>query len=92
MGAAAGLTAAAAYGVFRLPFVYADALGIEHVVPSLKLFKVFPRFGAMILGQPLEQPLYSLSTQSRECRAIQGARSPSCVLGLAELQRASMSL
>ncbi len=63
VGAVAGLVAAAAYDVFRLPFVYADALGIEHVVPSLKLFKVFPRFGAMILGQPLEQNVYNLSAQ-----------------------------
>ena len=59
VGAIAGLIAAAAYDVFRLPFVFADALGIQRVVPSLKLFKVFPRFGAMILGQPLEQPVYS---------------------------------
>ncbi len=63
VGAAAGLVAAATYDMFRLPFVYADTLGIQHVVPSLKLFKVFPRFGAMILGQPLEQPHYSLSAQ-----------------------------
>ena len=63
VGALAGLIAAAAYDVFRLPFVYADTLGIQHVVPSLKLFKVFPRFGAMILGQPVEQPHYPLLAQ-----------------------------
>jgi hypothetical protein len=63
VGAAAGLAAAVAYDVFRLPFVYADTLGIQHVVPALKLFKVFPRFGAMILGQPLEQNVYNLSAQ-----------------------------
>jgi hypothetical protein len=63
VGAIAGLAAAAAYDVFRLPFVYADALGIQGVVPSLKLFKVFPRFGAMILDQPVEQPVYSLGAQ-----------------------------
>jgi hypothetical protein len=62
-GAVAGLVAAVAYDVFRLPFVFADSLGIQHIIPSLKLFKVFPRFGAMILGQPLEQPVYSLTTQ-----------------------------
>jgi predicted cobalt transporter CbtA len=28
----------------------------------MKLFKVFPRFGAMVLGQPVEQPTYSLAT------------------------------
>jgi hypothetical protein len=62
-GAAAGLVAAVAYDVFRLPFVYANNLGIQHVVPALKLFKVFPRFGAMILGQSLEQPHYSMAPQ-----------------------------
>jgi hypothetical protein len=63
VGATAGLAAAAAYDVFRLPFVYADDLGIQQVIPALKLFKVFPRFGAMILSQPLEQPVYSRSAQ-----------------------------
>jgi hypothetical protein len=63
-GATAGLVAAAAYDVFRLPFVYADTLGIQRILPALKLFKVFPRFGAMILGQPLEQPHYSLAAES----------------------------
>jgi len=28
----------------------------------MNLFKVFPRFGAMVLGQPIEQPEYSLPT------------------------------
>lgn len=63
VGGVAGVVAAVAYDVFRLPFVYAAALGIQHVVPALKLFKVFPRFGAMILNQPLEQPVYNLSAQ-----------------------------
>ena len=63
LGAVAGLIAAVAYDLFRLPFVYADALGIQRVVPSLKLFKVFPRFGALLLGQPLEQPHYSVAAQ-----------------------------
>ena len=63
VGAVAGLLAAIAYDVFRLPFVYADVLGIQQVVPALKLFKVFPRFGAMILGQPVEQIHYSVPTQ-----------------------------
>ena len=61
VGALAGLFAAAAYDVFRLPFVFAQSLGLESVVPPLKLFKVFPRFGAMILGQPMEQTSYSLA-------------------------------
>jgi hypothetical protein len=63
VGAVAGLIAAAAYDVFRLPFVYADALGLQRVVPALKLFKVFPRFGAMILGQPLEQTAYPMRAE-----------------------------
>ncbi len=63
LGAVAGLVAAVAYDVFRLPFVFANDLGIAHVVPPLKLFKVFPRFGAMILGQTIEQPSYSLGAQ-----------------------------
>lgn len=63
VGALAGLAAAVAYDVFRIPFVYAKELGIDSGVPHLKLFKVFPRFGAMILGEPIEQPVYSLSAQ-----------------------------
>ena len=61
IGSGAGLVAAAAYDVFRLPFVCADVWGLEGWLPHLKLFKVFPRFGAMILGQPVEQPSYSRS-------------------------------
>lgn len=59
LGAAAGFIAACAYDVFRLPFVFAREWGIDAVVPPLKLFKVFPRFGAMILSEPVEQPDYS---------------------------------
>jgi hypothetical protein len=62
-GGLAGLIAAVAYDLFRLPFVYANALGIQQVIPPLNLFKVFPRFGAMILNQPLEQPTYSVGAQ-----------------------------
>lgn len=61
IGAIAGLLAAVAYDVFRLPFVFARAWHLDSVVPPLNLFKVFPRFGAMLLGQPLEQPAYSLA-------------------------------
>lgn len=61
IGAAAGLIAAVAYDLFRLPFVFAQLWGIDLIVPSMQLFKVFPRFGAMILGQPLEQENYSLA-------------------------------
>lgn len=59
MGLAAGLLAALAYDVFRLPFVFARQWGLDAFVPALNLFKVFPRFGAMILGQELEQPSFS---------------------------------
>jgi hypothetical protein len=61
IGTLAGLFGAVAYDVFRLPFVFATAWGLEGVVPQMPLFKVFPRFGAMILGQSLEQPAYSLA-------------------------------
>jgi hypothetical protein len=63
VGLVAGLLAAVAYDVFRLPFVFANELGISSVVPPMQLFKVFPRFGAMILGQPIEQSSYSMAAQ-----------------------------
>lgn len=59
LGIVAGLLAVVAYDVFRLPFVFAKQLGVSSIFPALNLFKVFPRFGAMILGQPLEQTNYS---------------------------------
>lgn len=61
IGLVGGLLAAMAYDVFRLPFVYSRQWGLSSVVPPMNLFKVFPRFGAMILGQPLEQDQYSTS-------------------------------
>src|SRR5262249_30935275 len=64
IGLAGGLLAAFAYDVFRLPFVFAKEWGIDSIVPPMKLFKVFPRFGAMILGQPLEQTQYSFAAQA----------------------------
>ena len=63
IGLTAGIVAAAAYDVFRLPFVFAKEWGIASVVPPMKLFKVFPRFGAMILGQSIEQTSYSTTAQ-----------------------------
>jgi hypothetical protein len=63
IGAVGGLLAAVAYDVFRVPFVFAREWGIAGVVPALNLFKVFPAFGAMLLGQPLQQAHYSLSAQ-----------------------------
>ncbi len=53
IGAAGGLLAAVAYDLFRLPFVLA---AIERAGPAwlrIDLFRVFPRFGAIILGQPV---------------------------------------
>jgi len=51
VGALGGFWAAVAYDLFRLPFVLAavDRLGPEWL--RLPLFKVFPRFGALILGE-----------------------------------------
>jgi hypothetical protein len=51
IGAAGGFLAACAYDLFRLPFVIAS---IDQTGPAwlrMPLFKVFPRFGAMILGE-----------------------------------------
>jgi hypothetical protein len=59
IGITGGLLSAVAYDIFRLPFVFAKEWGVAFVVPPLNLFKVFPRFGAMILGQPIEQTEYS---------------------------------
>jgi hypothetical protein len=59
LGAFAGLAAACAYDLFRLPFVFSREWGLSSVVPALDLFKVFPRFGAMILGEPAGPGAYS---------------------------------
>lgn len=48
VGAVAGFVAACAYDLFRVPFVFAKEWPIDSVVPSLPLFKVFPKFGFMI--------------------------------------------
>jgi hypothetical protein len=64
IGTLGGLFGAVAYDIFRLPFVYSDAWGLGRFdIPQMPLFKVFPRFGALILGQPIEQPSYSLAAQ-----------------------------
>jgi hypothetical protein len=64
LGTFAGLVGAVAYDVFRLPFVFSDAWGLGRIgIPQMPLFKVFPRFGALILGQPVEQSVYSLAAQ-----------------------------
>jgi hypothetical protein len=52
VGAVGGLLAAVAYDLFRLPWVVG---AVDRVGPAwlrLPLFRVFPRFGAMILGEP----------------------------------------
>jgi hypothetical protein len=59
IGTGGGLLAALAYDIFRLPFVFAKEWGLAAIVPPMQLFKVFPRFGAMILGQPVDQTTYS---------------------------------
>jgi len=64
LGSWAGLIAAIAYDVFRLPFVFAKSLGVDSFLPAMNLFKVFPRFGAMILGQPIEQMNYSFAAHA----------------------------
>src|SRR5690348_15352352 len=61
VGMVAGFVAACAYDAFRLPIVFAREWGLAAVVRPMNLFKVFPRFGAMILGVPVEQPHYSLA-------------------------------
>jgi len=61
IGALAGFIAACAYDLFRLPFVFSRDWGLAPLVPPMSLFKVFPRFGAMLLGQPIEQPTYSVA-------------------------------
>lgn len=61
LGIWAGFIAVVAYDIFRLPFVFSKSLGLAPFIPALNLFKVFPRFGAMILGQPIEQAGYSLA-------------------------------
>ena len=63
IGLLGGLLAAIAYDIFRLPFVFAREWGIATIVPPMNLFKVFPRFGAMILGQTIEQSSYSFAAQ-----------------------------
>lgn len=47
VGAAAGLVAACAYDVFRVPFVLA----------GMPLFRPFPLFGTLITGAPADAPL-----------------------------------
>jgi hypothetical protein len=59
VGSIAGVIAAFAYDILRVPLAFARNLGIESIGSPLQLYKVFPRFGAMLLGQPVEQSVYS---------------------------------
>lgn len=59
IGLAAGLGAAISYDLFRVPFVFSRQWGIDPVVPPLNLFKVFPAFGAMILGHPADRGVFT---------------------------------
>jgi hypothetical protein len=59
IGAGAGFVAACAYDLVRFPFVFSREWNLASLVPPINLFKVFPRFGAMILGEPVEQLSYS---------------------------------
>ena len=59
IGLGAGLLAAVAYDLFRVPFVFSRPWGLASLVPPMNLFKVFPGFGALLLGQPVEQSVYS---------------------------------
>ena len=63
IGVLGGLLAAIAYDLFRLPFVFARQWGIDAIFPALNLFKVFPQFGAKILGGPIDQGSDSLAAQ-----------------------------
>lgn len=61
IGAIGGLLAAVSYDVFRLPWVIGAANNLGPQWLRLPLFKVFPQFGAMILGEPIGQQNYSLA-------------------------------
>lgn len=63
LGVACGLAAAIAYDLFRLPFVWAREWHLDGWLPAMDLFKVFPRFGALILGEPVEQERFSVTAQ-----------------------------
>lgn len=60
IGTISGLVGAIGYDIFRLPFVFSDAWGMGDIgIPQMPLFKVFPRFGALILGEAPEQAYYT---------------------------------
>ncbi len=62
-GAAAGLAGAIVFFVFRLPFVYSQEFGLEQYgVRHFPFFNIYPRIGALVLGQEVKQPSYELMT------------------------------
>lgn len=54
VGALSGFLAACVYDLFRIPFVLAAADKLGPAWLRLPLFRVFPRFGALILNQPFD--------------------------------------
>jgi hypothetical protein len=56
IGAIGGFAAACSYDIFRIPWVIGFAHHTGPMWLRLPLFKVFPIFGQMILGQDIEQP------------------------------------
>ena len=61
IGAVGGLLASFAYDLYRLPWVITAIDKIGPMCLRLPLYKVFPQFGAMILGQPY--PLQQTDSQ-----------------------------
>ena len=95
VGMLAGLLAAVAYDVFRLPFVFAREWGIAAMVPPMPLFKVFPRFGAMLLAQPIERhapdvPLQQWGDLRRDVCGDGGRCAATLELGGAVCRRAGI--
>ncbi len=62
-GAFAGLAGAIVFFVFRIPFVFSHELGLDQYgVRHFPFFNIYPRIGAMILGQEVVQPSYEPMT------------------------------
>jgi hypothetical protein len=55
IGSIGGFAAACAYDIFRLPWVIGFAQQAGPTWLRLPLYKVFPIFGQMILGQPIDR-------------------------------------
>lgn len=62
-GAIAGIAGAIVFFIVRVPFVYSHELGLERYgIRHLPFFNIYPRIGAMILGQEIKQPSYDIAT------------------------------